>query len=151
MNKRIEVTIIILGVYEIVYAFRLFWNLINSKLNSIFIADIIFIGKDAKILFGLFGLFGLAVGFGLIYYKRWAFWGMIVLNSIFMMIYVSNLIFIDTEDFLRVYRNVSSDALLRYRITIGWKLFIVTTLVIITFLCRNGFARRSNIDLKAAG
>ncbi len=151
MRNTTAITIIILGIYEIFYSFKVIWNLINSKLKSIFIADIILKGQNAEIIFASLGIFGLVVGFGLILYKKWAFWGMIVLNSLLLLLYASNLLFINDDDFQRVYQNISGDALLRYRITIGWKLFIVIILIVITSLCRKRFMYNSKIELEPAG
>lgn len=144
MRNRASVTIVTLGIYEIFYSFRAIWNIINSKLESLFIADIIIKGQNAKIIFVSLGVFGLVVGFGLIRYKKWAFWGMIVLNTILLILYTSNLLFINSDDLHRVYQNIEGDVLLQYRITMGWKLFIVLTLLGFTFLCRKRFTQNTD-------
>ena len=151
MKSRTSVTIITLGIYEIFYSIRVIWNIINSKQESIFIADIIIKGQNAEIIFISLGVFGLVVGFGLILYKKWAFWGMIVLNTILLILYTSNLLFINGDDLHRVYQNIEGDVLLRYRITMGWKLFIVLTLLVFTFLCRKRFMQNTDMELKRAG
>ena len=151
MKSKESVTIVILGIYEIFYSFREIWNIINSKLESLFIADIIIKGLNAEIIFVSLGIFGLVVGFGLILYKKWAFWGMIVLNTTLVILYTSNLLFINGDDLHRVYQNIAGDVLLRYRITMGWKLFIALTLLVFTFLCRKGFVENTDMELKRAG
>ena len=151
MKSRTSVTIITLGIYEIFYSIRVIWNIINSKQESIFIADIIIKGQNAEIIFISLGVFGLVVGFGLILYKKWAFWGMIVLNAILLILYTSNLLFINGDDLHRVYQDIAGDVLLRYRITMGWKLFIALTLLVFTFLCRKKFVENTDMELKRAG
>jgi hypothetical protein len=151
MKSRASATIIILGIYEIFYSFRAIWNIIHSKLESIFIADIIIKGQNAEIISVSLGVFGLVVGFGLILYKKWAFWGMIVLNTTLSILYTSNLLFINGDDLHRVYQNIAGDVLLRYRITTGWNLFIVLTLLVFTFLCRKKFMQNTDKKLNLAG
>ena len=150
MKSRASATIIILGIYEIFYSFRAIWNIIHSKLESIFIADIIIKGQNAETISVSLGVFGLVVGFGLILYKKWAFWGMIVLNTTLLLLYTSNLLFIDGDDLHRVYQNIAGDVLLRYRITTGWNLFIVLTLLVFTFLCRKRFMQNTDKKLNLA-
>ena len=150
MKSRASATIIILGIYEIFYSFRAIWNIIHSKLESIFIADIIIKGQNAEIISVSLGVFGLVVGCGLILYKKWAFWGMIVLNATLLILYASNLLFIKSDDLHRVYQNIAGDVLLRYRITTGWNLFIVLTLLVFTFLCRKRFMQNTDKKLNLA-
>jgi hypothetical protein len=144
MRSKLPIPLLLLGAYEIFFALRTLWNVIQGRLNSIMIADHLIQGVPATTTFVLIGLSGFVFGYGMFLLKRWAFVGLFLVNSLLILVYLSNLILVGLDDLLRLGESLPDDPLLRFKLGILQRLLIVSGLNLMLWLYRKRFINSAN-------
>ena len=133
--------ILAIGIYEILYSVRLLWNLANGRRSAIILADEIIRGAPAQIIFLAIAVAGLVIGYGIIRQRRWAFWSVVAFNGVLILLYVSNLLFVDQSDLLRFYSRIPDGYLTSYRLGTFRRLAIVVALTVCVLFLRKQFMK----------
>jgi hypothetical protein len=139
MKSKLPILLLLLGAYEIFFGFRTLWNVVQGRFNNIMIADHLIRGMPASSIFLLIGLSGFVFGYGTFLLKRWAFFGLFLVNSILILVYISNLIFVGMDDLLKLGEPLPQDPLLRFKFGILQRLTIAFGLNLLLWLYRKRF------------
>jgi len=139
MKFKLPIPLLLVGAYEIFFALRTLWNVINERFNSIMIGNHLIQGLPATSIFFVIGLSGFVFGYGIFLLKRWAFGGLFFVNFSLILVYLSNLIFVGLEDLLQLGESLPDDPLLRFKFAILQRLLIAFGLNLLLWLYRARF------------
>jgi hypothetical protein len=140
MKSKLPIPILLVGAYEIFFALRTLWNVIHGRFNSVMIGHDLIEGLPATTVFFLIGFSGLVFGYGIFLLKRWAFWGLFLVNSLLILVYLSNLIFVELGDLVQLGESLPDEPLLRFKLGILQRLLIAFGLNLLLWLYRRRFA-----------
>jgi len=126
MKSELPILLLLLGAYEIFFALWTTWNVIQGRVSSLMIADHLIKGPPAICIFLLIGGLGFVFGYGIFLLKRWAFWGLLIVNTSLILVYLSNLIFVGLQDLSQWGERLPDDALFRFKLGSfkGWLLHL---------------------------